>query len=187
MAEFTPGPTSFAIRHGRVSQFTAAGFTNTFTIHVDFQSISAQTAFMLIDISDTTAWPHSKTTHCVLEYMILEVDPDTNYLGEVKIGFLSNVDATNGDFNQLFDIDLAKKSDLIVENINFGSHGLHCEADHHFGPILANSTLFQTDVNLEGPDNATSYPSGNDDLVLLVERSAGSVDVSLTLGYETVT
>ena len=36
-------------------------------------------------------------------YMIVEVDPDGSYLGEIKFGFLSNVDGTNGDFNQLAD------------------------------------------------------------------------------------
>ena len=174
-------------KDGRTSQYVASGFTETHTIHLDTQGVAAQEAFMLIDLSDTTNWAHTLTGHINIEYLILEVDPDTSYLGEVKIGFLTNVDAANGDFNQILDVDLAKKSDLIVETINFGSHGFDCEANQHFGPILANSTLFQTDVDLEGPDGATSYPSGNGDLAMIIERSAGSVDVSLTIGYEAVT
>lgn len=185
MAVFTPGA-SLVTKDGRTSQFVAFGFTDTHTIHGDFQSISAQTAFMLIDLSDTTNWTHSETGHINIEYIIVEIDPDTTYLGEVKIGFLTNVDGTNGDFNQILDIDLAKKSDLVTEIIEFGSHGFDCEVNHHFGPITANSTLFQTDVNLEGPDGNTSYPSGNGDLILLVERSQGEVDISITLGYEAV-
>lgn len=174
-------------KDGRTSQFVATGFTDTHTIHLDTQAVAAQTAFMLIDLSDTTNWTHSLTGHINLEYLILEVDPDGSYFGEIKIGFLTNVDGTDGDFNQIIDIDMVKKSDLLVETIDFGSHGFDCEVDHHFGPILANSTLFQTDVDLEGPDGATSYPSGNGDLVMLIERSAGTVDVSITLGYEAVT
>ncbi len=175
-------------KDGRTSQFIATGFTNTFTMHLDTGSVDAQIAFMLIDISDTTNWPHSLTGHVNIEYLILEVDPDATYLGEIKLGSLSNVDATNGDFNQVLDIDMAKKSDLLVEIIDFGSHGLHCEASSHFGPIIANSTLFQTDVDLGGPDDPATitYPSGDGDLVMLVERSAGATDVSITLGYETV-
>lgn len=173
-------------KDGRRSRFVAAGFTDTQTIHADFQNITAQTAFMLIDISDTTNWPHTNTAEINIEYILIEIDPDANYAGEVKIGFLSSVDGTDGDFNQLLDVDMVRKSDLLVENLNFGSHGIHCTTDHHFGPVIANSTLFQTDVNLEGPDNATSYPSGNADLVLLVEASAGAVDISLIVGYETV-
>ena len=48
-------------------------------------------------------------------------------------------------------------------------------------------SVFQTDVNLDGPDGNNSFPSGNGDLVMLVEVSAGTVDVSITLGYEAVT
>ena len=173
-------------KDGRTSQYVAAGFTETTTIHLDAQAIAAQTAFMLIDLSDTTNWPHSLTGHINIEYIVLEVDPDASYLGEVKLGFLSNVDATNGDFNQILDMDMAKKSDFLVEIVDFGSHGLDCETSHHFGPITADSILFQTDVNLAGPSGATSYPSGDGDLVMLVERSAGTVDVSITLGYEAV-
>lgn len=180
-------PTGDIIDHDGVkSQSVVAGFTNTFTIHGDFQSIVEQTAFMLIDLSHTGNWAHTNTDHISLEYIILEVDPDGSYLGEVKLGFLTNVDADNGDFNQIIDVDMAKKSDLIVEIIEFGSHGFDCSTDHHFGPITANSVLFQNNLNLEGPDGVTSYPSGNGDLVLLVERSNGEVDVSITIGYETI-
>ncbi len=186
MAKFTPGA-SLITKDGRTSQFVALGFTDTHSIHGDFQDISAQTAFMLIDLSDTTNWAHSKTGHINIEYFVLEIDPDSSYFGEVKLGYLTNVDGTDGDFNQIFDLDLRKKSDLIIESIDFGSHGFDCEANHHFGPISANDILFQTDLNLEGPDGNTSYPSGDGDLILLVELTAGTVDVSITLGYEAVT
>ncbi len=185
MAEFTPGATLIT-KDGRTSQYVASGFTETTTIHADFQAIATQTAFMLIDLSDTTNWAHTETGHINLEYLIIEIDPDASYLGEIKLGFLTNVNGTDGDFNQILDIDMVKKSDLLVEVINFDSHGFDCEITHHFGPITANSTLFQTDVNLKGPDGATSYPSGDGDLVMLVERSAGEVDISITLGYEAV-
>ena len=173
-------------KDGRTSQYTAAGFTNTQTVHLDTLSVATQTAFMLIDLSDKTNWRHTNTGHINLEYIILEVDPDGDYLGEIKLGFLTNVDGNNGDFNQIIDIDMAKKSDLVIEIVDFGSHGFDCSTSQHFGPITANSELFQTDVNLEGPDGATSYPSGNGDLALLVERSNGEVDVSITIGYETI-
>ena len=185
-ATYKPGGDTVT-KDGRTSQFVASGFTNTFTVHLDVQAVAVQTAYSLIDLSDTATWPHTDTGHINLEYIIIEVDPDSTYLGEIKFGFLTNVDATNGDFNQILDIDMARKSDLLVETMNFGTHGLDGETTNHFGPILLNSTLFQTDVNLGGPDDPTTltYPSGANDLVMLIERSAGSVDVSVTLGYET--
>ncbi len=174
-------------KDGRTSQYVAAGFTETQTIHFDVQNIQTQTAYMLIDLSDTTNWAHTNTGHINLEYILLEVDPDDSFVGEVKLGFLSNVDATNGDFNQVLDIDMVRKSDLLVENLDFGSHGMDLEENHHFGPITADSALFRTGVNLGGPDDpdTITYPSSDGDLVMLVERSGGAVDVSLTIGYET--
>ena len=174
-------------RESRTSQYVVDGFSDTQTVHLDTGSVAAQTAFMLIDISDTTNWKHTNTDHVIIDHILIEVDPDATYLGEIKVGFLSGVTATNGDFNQIIDFDMAKKSDLAIEDLTFGG-GFHCDAATHFGPILADSALFQTDVDSGGPDDPSTltYPSGAGDLVLLVERSAGTVDVSITLVYETV-
>lgn len=159
-------------------------FSNTSTIHADFKAISATTAFMIIDLSDTASWPHDETGMINIEYLDIEVDPDASFVGEVKFGFVENVDATNGDFCQFADIDLVEDSGIVIDNMSFGRVGLRCASSHWFGPTTANSTLLQTDANLQGPDGATSYPSGNGDMVLLVIVSAGQVDVSVTLGYE---
>ena len=173
-------------RHGRNSQYIVDGFADTSTVHLDTGSVNSQTAFMLVDISDTTSWPHTNTHHIIIRHILIQVDPDSTFLGEVNIGFLSSVDADNGDFNTIIDLDLAKKSDLIIEDLQFVG-GFHCQAATHFGPIDANSTLFQTTgANITGPDGSTTHPCGNGDLVMVVEASAGAVDVSVTLIYETV-
>lgn len=174
-------------RHSRTSQYVIPGYADTQTVHLDTGSVATQTAFMLIDISDTTNWKHTGTDHVIIDHILIEVDPDNSYLGEVKIGFLTEVDGDNGNFNQIIDFDMAKKSDLAIEDLKFGT-GFHCQASTHFGPMLVNSTLFQTDLDLGGPDDpgTITYPSGNGDLVTLIEVAAGTVDVSITLVYETV-
>ena len=175
-------------KDGRTSQYVASGFTETVTVHIDIQTSNTLIAYMLIDLSDTTAWKHTNTGHINLEYLIIEVDPATNFLGEIKLGFLSSVDAANGDFNNILDIDMARKSELLVEIINFGTHGLDCETNHHYGPVIVDSTLFQTaGANILGPDGATSHPSGAGDLCLIVDGDGtNAVDVSITIGYEAV-
>ncbi len=64
---------------------------------------------------------------------------------------------------------------------------MHCDDAHHFGPTVT-STVFQTDVDLIGPDGGVaSHPSGNGDLVLLViGGDTDQVNISVTVGYETV-
>jgi len=175
-------------RHGRTSIYTVGGFSDVITVHLDTGSVDTQTAFMLIDISDTTLWKHTKTDHIILDNILLQADPDGPYLGEIKLGYLKNVDATDGDFVQIINLNMAKQSDIIIEEIELGTHGFHLQDSTHFGVIIADSTLFQTDVNLAGPDDPSEldHPSGNGDLVMIVERAAGAVDVSITLVYETV-
>lgn len=142
---------------------------------------------MLVDKSNTAVWPHTNTGEVVLEYIIIEIDPATNFTGDFKVGYLKNVDATNGDLAVLIDVVMASNSDIFNENIDFGSHGVHCSDTNHFGPVVLNRTEFQTDVNLGGPDapGTLTYPSGDGDLVLLVSGSNHAVGVSITLGYET--
>lgn len=183
---------SIITQDNKTSLYTVAGFTNTQTVHLDVEVTTSPKSFMLIDLSDTTNWKHTNTGEIVIEYMVLEVDPGSTFAGEVRIGYLKNVDATNGDFVTLFDVDMKKSAELLVENINFGSHGLHCGDTQHFGPVDANDVAYQTDVNLGGPDDPTTltYPSGNGDLILQVtDAGAGNagVDISITIGYETIT
>ena len=177
------------IKDGRKSLYTAAGFSNTFSVHFDHKVTPGGTdyAYMMIDLSDTTNWPHTDTGVIVLEYILIEIDPASNFTGDFKLGYLKNVDATNGDFDTVVDIDMATKSDIFQETIDFGTHGLHCSDLNHFGPVTANSTLFQTDVNLGGPDDPSTltYPSGDGDLALLVTGNNNAVGISITIGYET--
>jgi len=63
----------------------------------------------------------------------------------------------------------------------------YIDPSNFFGPITANDTTWQTDVNLQGPDGNTSFPSGNGDMVMLITQTAGDISVSLTVGYRTLT
>jgi len=171
---------------GDRAQVVILGTVLTDTVHIDAE-VAVETAFMVIDKSNTAVWKHTQSTgyHVVLEYIILEVNPDNSYAGEVKLGFLENVSGTDGVFHQFLDIDLRKQAATVIEVIEFGEHGFQLSTNTHFGPQIT-STRFQTDVNLGGPDDPTTltYPSGDGDLVLWVTRTAGTVDVSLTVGYE---
>lgn len=173
-------------RHGRTSTYTTQGFSDTRSVHLNTGTVSETTAFMLIDISDTSNWKHTETDHIIIRSIFMNANPSTAFRGNIGVGFLTNVDATNGDYNDMIDLDITQQGVEVIEDSEFGG-GLHCQSSTHFGPITANSTLFQTDVDLVGPDGGVAaYSSGNGDLVLLITRNAGDVDVSVTIVYETV-
>jgi hypothetical protein len=152
--------------------------------HIDLQNIGTETGAMIIDLSDTTNWPHEDTGHIDLEFLNISINPATNYEGDIKVGFLSNVDATNGDLNVIFTWHLDRASLPIVDTLFFGQGGhMELQLERWFGPTESDETLWQTDTNLVGPDGNTSYPSGDGDFVVKIEQTAGAVDVGITVGY----
>lgn len=144
---------------GVTSLLTVPGNFDVEVIHLDAEDIDATTGFMLVDLSDTTNWPHTDTGHIDLLFFAMTTDPNATFSGDIQLGFLTNVDATNGDFNEIFELHMEKKPSAQVVEIQY-FFGISLETAHFFGPIDANSTVWQTDVDLQGPSGATSFPSG---------------------------
>ena len=180
-----PGTVDTTTNEGGTSLLVSPGSADIEFIHIDAEDISTTTAFMVIDLSDTTNWPHTNTGHIDLVFIAGNVDPDATYAGDVSLGFLTNVDGTDGDFNGVFELHMDKKTNPLTFQLPIPFGGMSLEVAHYFGPITANSTLFQTDVDLAGPDGASDYPSGDGDLVMIVGQSAGEVSVGFTIGYVT--
>ncbi len=160
------------------------------SIHLNHSTNSTLLALMLVDLSNTAVWKHKETNTIILKNLGLIGVAHASFAGEIKIGFLSAVDSTNGDFNQIanFDFTQVPGADLIQADLNLDK-GLVCKTNQHFGPVIANSVLFQDDVNLAGPDDPTTitYPSGNGDLVAIVDGDGtNAIDFSINLGYDTI-
>ena len=170
---------------GVTSLLVSPGSADIELVHIDAEDVAAETAFMVIDLSDTTNWPHTDTGHIDIVFLSGNVDPDATYAGDVALGFLTNVDATNGDFNGIFELHMDKKTNPLTFSVPIPFGGMSLETAHYFGPVTANSTLFQTDVDLPGPDGNSSYPSGAGDLVMIVGQATGEVSVGITVGYVT--
>lgn len=154
--------------------------------NIDAQNISTETAYMVVDLSDTTNWKHVKTNAVELRHVSVNINPSSAYRGDIYLGFLSGVTATNGDMNiiKVWHVDQAGLE--VTSQLNFSHNKLVCTTGKIFGAIDANNVAFQSDVNLVGPDGgAAAYPSGDGDLVMKVTRTAGNVDVNLLVGYTT--
>lgn len=174
------------VNHEDVNSLSiVVGHKETFIVHLDAESIGAPEGFMLVDLSDTGNWPHTNTGHIILEWMTINVNPATAFRGDVEIGFLDNVDATNGDLRIIHDFHFDQQAAEFSMAVMHDNHGLDLEISKWFGPTNANDVLWQTDVNLDGPDGANSYPSGDGDLVMSIVQTAGATDVGISIGYTT--
>ncbi len=152
--------------------------------HLDAENITTTTGFMLIDLSNASGnWPHSPGSELHVTDIDVNINPDTAFEGDIEIGFLTDVDATDGDFNILYTWHLDRKGSNFVDDIQANSALLKMTLDSWFGPTTANDTTFQTDVNLQGPDGTIAYPSGNGDLVMKMVVTAGACDVGIMTQY----
>lgn len=160
------------------------GHKEAFRVHLDIENIGATTGFMIIDLSDTTNWPHTLTGHIVLEHLSININPTTAFRGDIEIGFLTDVDGTDGDFHRIYTYHLDQQGAEIVDQLPFFG-GMDLEEAEWFGPTSANDATWQDDVNIQGPDARSVYPSGDGDFVVKITQTAGNVDVAILVTYET--
>ncbi len=168
-----------------VSLCVRPGSSTTSIIHIDAQNITATEGFMLVDLSDTTNWPHSNTGHIDLVFLAINVNPSTAFRGDVEIGFLSSVDADNGDFNVIDSFHFQQQGSALNGVIDHTWHHVALETTSWFGPTEADDVTWRTGLSIQGPDGATSYPSGDGDMVMKITLTAGNVDVGITIVYDT--
>lgn len=151
-------------------------------VHLDAENVAANNSFMLIDLSDTTNWKHTATDHLHIRWIAANFNPSTTFRGDVELGFLANVTTASGDFHAIKTWHFDQQANALQAFLQF-NHTFHTTLDDCFGPVTYADPKFQTDTNLIGPDGNQNYPSGNGDLVLRVWRTAGNIDVGMTIGY----
>lgn len=77
--------------------------------HIDRAGIDTSTQYVLIDLSDTTNWPHMHTGSLGLLGYEISADPNDTFEGVIRLGFLDNVDEDNGDFYNITSYRMVKK------------------------------------------------------------------------------
>lgn len=160
-------------------------------LHFFASGLVADQDFIVVDISDTTNYPHTETTYVHLEWIFIEAIGSTAVAAEYEVscGFLTNVDATNGDYYVVHHLDGSRATGTTQEvNFQFYPNGHRCRtASHVTGHKSLNDVGFQTDVNLASTLDTTSAdtPSGSGDFVCRLDWTAGTVDIIVSAGYHT--
>ncbi len=152
------------------------------SMQLDTGNLTASQDFILVDVSDTTLFKHQTGDHIHMFHLDMSFDESTAFRGQVKIGFLVDVDATDGDFHTVLQWDFENAASEFEEDLNF-NNPLIFNADHHVGDITANDTAFQTDVALSTVRGGTAF-SGTGDVILRIIRTAGNVEIDSTMQYQ---
>ena len=156
-------------------------------IHYQKSGISVSEDAILIDSSDTINYPHNDAGAIHVAWFNFDIDPsiDAEYI--LQIGFLENVDATNGDFYEVFTVSGTRKAG----NAKGGFFPMSPQGPQGSSAKIAtsnkslNDLAFQTDVNLASTldPGAADTPSGDHDFVFRLTITAGSINLSIEIGY----
>lgn len=172
-------------QEGHHSALVVPGRNTVHTVHLDVQDCDAVTAFMLIDVSDTANWPHTKTGHVHVDSVDVHFNPDPSFSGDISLAWLDNVDETDGEAHIIHNWHFEQDRVTMTDHLQWDFIQVLAADESWFGPTFEASPLFQTDLNLQGSDGNVAYPSGDGDIVLRVGRTAGTIDIGITVGYLT--
>lgn len=165
---------------------TVSGHKQIKTVHMDVQNASGTVGYMLIDLSDTSNWKHSLTGHITIEEVHVNVNPSTSFVGDIEFGFVSSVTTTSGTLNNVLPtVHLQQQATDSDHFYDYRNIGLNLKTTDLFGKTTTFDTTWQTDVNLYGPNGATSFPCGDGDMVMKLISTAGTIDIGITVMYTT--
>ena len=152
-------------------------------IHICTDNVQATTGYVLVDKSDTVNFPHSVDGDIYLTGYQISINPDNSFLGQVLIGFISRVDATNGHFRPTLCWYFTRGAANLSNSMDFAFDPMKLHTDNFLVAGNDADTTFQTDVALTAP-SGTAAP-GVGDCVMKIVRTAGAVSVGITVKYFT--
>lgn len=177
----------------------------TWTVCLGAEAVAADTAYVLVDLSDSTNFPHTETNWINVLGLMASVETQTDGDYDLWIGVISEVDATNGTaewFDVLHCEALQNATDDqghfdFVRDYTLGGaapDGINCRVVSGATPYLATNqtqagnTNWQTDTGLASPvgaaGGATGKPGAGDIVLWVEEVTGGTCDFSITLIYE---
>ncbi len=180
----------------------------TYFVSVGAEAVSGSTAYVLVDLSDITNFPHKATTALHLMGLILHAEKASDGVYDIWVGVITEVDATNGtaEWIHVYHLEASgnptDSTDRFAQAIDFslgghnpnginlritGGSSLHLATNQS----QAGHVNWQTDTGLASPvggaGGATGKP-GAGDLVVWVEEVSGSgtIDFIISAIYEAI-
>ena len=157
-----------------------------FSVAYSAAAINTTTGYVLIDLSDTTNYPHTNVDEIHIDWIILDYLADSLAAGSIEVGFIKSITADNADWYSLVKAHLDKKEEEKPIMLNFTPQCLRCAVVGHLsgGTMFHDDdTTFQNDTALTATYSTVAPAIG--DLVAKVTLSAGSVSFVVTIGYHT--
>jgi len=179
-----------------------------YAVTLGAEAVAESTAYVLVDLSDTTNFPHGKTTELHLLGLDVMAEKAGDGVYDIWVGVVTENDGTDGSITWVRCFHLES-----VCNPTDSTDRFHASEDYTRGGTVpeginlnvtsgaltkfasnltqADNANWQNDVGLASPAGAgggTTGKPGAGDLVMWVEEVSGSgtLDVCMTVTYEAV-
>jgi len=191
-SEFFTGSGSFSAKVTSDGELAVTSTERERNVYAAFSAVGVATTtyYALIDLSDTTNFPHDQTGRIDLSVISIDIDRDNTATGQLDIGVITRVDGTDADISYLITTNFSKSDVLHIDNVyniapsqvKFGqSGGVLTRA------VTSNSEDDQAAVNtgdpLDSPTGVNTVTPAVGDIILRATRAAGSYDFTVAVLY----
>lgn len=152
--------------------------------------LAADAAYLLIDLSDTTLWPHSDTATVLLKGFQLQGTVSGAHEWHLGLGVVTENDATNGT------------AEFVAQKMLVSVSGAFDSDNHWSNPLdmwieddsllyvstnmTETTTTWQNDAAITATINVTGFVAAGDIVLLVDEITDGStVDFGICIEYDT--
>lgn len=154
-------------------------------------AISASAWGVIIDLSDTTNWPHNATGQVIISLTSLIVDKASSTQGSMAFYLATRVGTTDGDATLLSGVGFSQAEvDSIERDVNYSPSQLRCLVQGGLTPHIitngriVNDTGIRSDLALDSPLGAgTVIPQVGDILVRYTHTAGGAWTGGTSLMY----
>lgn len=158
-------------------------------VHYSEAALAAAKDIIMVDLSDIVNFPHVKVGTVHITKLEISIKIDAAFAGTFELGFLKNVDDTNGDLYTFkkYTFGAGAVQNIYEDKSASPDSPIVCSTDYILTQTIAvDDTAFQDDEVLPSPyDDAAAYTtvSGDGDIVLRITRSAGTIDFNISIQY----
>lgn len=162
------------------------------------------TTTLVVDLSSTTAWPHSKTGQISIDAIKLHVDGVAASTCVIKLGLVSTINSSTGTIKWFYPyrkVNNVTGDELSSHDFIFNpapsfmrfkvEGGTRLHGDDGTTPwFMSNdttdgSTVYQTDLNLPSASGSIHIAPGIGDIVMDIVNGANAITIDLLMLYHT--
>lgn len=148
-------------------------------------ALAATEGFVLIDLSDTTNFPHSKNDSLHIKWLNFDWETaSANDNWSLKLAFITAIDGTEASYREVFRINHLARGDTQGHDfVSAQISPLVLKISETIGVDVTGDTVFNTATALDSPRGVATVAPGVGDFIVRFSHGQGTVDFNILVGY----